>query len=379
VEKLNEKGYAFDVIRKRGMLADRTDVDDHFINSIVNELEAINDKIKIADVIRVMESEHCVNVDPFKVFREKMEKMPLKVGPVAETVSCIKLDRHALGYERLIKKWLGGIMGTICGSFSVMALVLVSKRQKIGKTLFFNNLLPDDLKHYLKWGTIDESRDGLIDLCNYLLYVDDEWTGKSKTEAATLKRLMSVDYITVRKMYGKTDERRKKIANLAGTGNESEVINHDFSGNRRIIPVRVESIDIERFLKINKDEVFRELYERQKADPTWWHLTDEDIQLLNSDTQENTAIDPYQDAVLTYTAPDPDGHVSISEIEAHIAAMNRAYRTNPFKLGRALAAEYGPSVQTRIDGQNRRVYPVRLGYPGTDFKNLYEFKQEALQ
>lgn len=378
VDKLNEKGVVFDTIRKCGMLPGGKRVDDHFLNSVALECEAINDKIKTTDVLKVLESKFSTNFDPLNAYREKMEAMPPKVGPLAEMVSCIKHD-HAPGYERLIEKWLGGIMGTICGSHSIMVLILVSKQQGIGKTQFFDNLLPDDLKHYKKFAKIDDSRDGLIAMTENLLIIDDEWAGMTQKEAGAFKRLVSNPEIKVRKMYGLADEEGRRIAIYAGTGNESEVIPHDDSGNRRIIVIRVEYIDIERYLQINKDEVFRELYERQKADPTWWHLTKEDIKLLNEDTQENTAIDPYQDAVYTYTAKDENEHVSFSEIEAHIKLYNRAYQPSTSKLSRALTAAYGSSVQKKKEGVNVRGYPLRLVYPGSEFKNFYELKQEALQ
>jgi predicted P-loop ATPase len=92
-----------------------------------------------------------------------------------------------------------------------------------------------------------------------LLILDDEFSGKSKQDAKKMKRLLSASHFDLRPPYGAENVQLKRIAVLAGTCNETEVLN-DPTGNRRFIVFDVqERMDWGLFNSIDKEQLFAQL------------------------------------------------------------------------------------------------------------------------
>ena len=332
---------------------------DSDVAQITLKARGVSKGISDSDTMRVLHGNIIPSYHPFYAYLEYIANLPLKPGTVDNFISCLKLDNHHPEYlQRIVKKWFGGLMGTLYGNYSVMTLVFVGA-QGNGKTTFFRNLLPDALSKYFAESDIKDDKDVCARMCSNLILYNDEFTSKNKTEASEFKKMSSADKFTYRKPYGRMDITNKRIACLCGSANESDVIS-DHTGNRRIIPVRLRHIDRETLEKIHIDDFYRELLDMHKADPVWWYLSPEDIKLMNDDTVQNTAVDEDEERVSKWTALDPLGHVSATEVAAHIADRDRAYRPNIHKLGRALNKVRGSSAQKRIGTQNIRGYKIRL-------------------
>jgi hypothetical protein len=194
-------------------------------------------------------------------------------------------------------KWLAGVISAAYGEHSPLVLVLCGTKQNTGKTEWFRRLMPPELhKHgrtypdYYAESKLDEDKDAEILMCRKLIIMDDEMGGKSKKENKRFKELTSKQTFSVRKPYGRMSEDLNRLAVLCGTTNDPEILN-DPTGNRRFIPVQVDSIDHSLYNSIDKRELWSEVAKLYKAGLRW-RLSSDDIEYLNKDaisfTEENT-------------------------------------------------------------------------------------------
>lgn len=179
--------------------------------------------------------------------------------------------------EVFMRKWMLSLIAAHFGEAVRTVLVLVGG-QGTGKTEFFRRLLPSRLMSYYGESKLDNGKDDELLMCQKLLLMDDEFGGKSKYDAKKFKEITSKSVFSLRAPYARTNEDYKRLAVLCGTSNDVEVIN-DPTGNTRILPVEVLSIDHELFNSVDKDELFMELYRCYMADEEW-RLTSDEVEYL---------------------------------------------------------------------------------------------------
>lgn len=283
---------------------------------------------------------------------------------------CIQLDHRIYGKDSdflqvYLKKWMLGIISSVYGKYSISVLVLTGG-QGIGKTNFFRNLLPEELQHFYAESKLDEGKDSEILMTKKLIILDDEFGGKSKQDAKKFKDISSKEYFTVRRPYGRASEDLKRLAVLAGTTNEKEILN-DPTGNRRIIPINITGIDHAAFLKINKTELFMELYHEWAADPDKFILTREEVTFLNLRSAENEQGCPEEDLIEKYFRPisskEPSAiFMSNTEIFDLLAGRHPAIKLNARRLGQSLQKLGYEQEIRKVTGQTKRGYYLNQLY-----------------
>lgn len=178
---------------------------------------------------------------------------------------CINSDTGDFNYRlSLLQSWLLGIIESIYnGEPNVLQLILAGK-QNTGKSYFFKNLLPSKLLKYFGLSQLDKGKDDELLMCQLLMILDDEYSGKSKQDAKHLKRLQSAPSFNLRPPYGKKNEKLKRIATLCGTSNETQLLN-DLTGNRRnIIFEIIGKFNFNLYNGISKDQLFAQLVSLHK-------------------------------------------------------------------------------------------------------------------
>ena len=179
---------------------------------------------------------------------------------ILELTKSINSDTGTFDYRRiLLQSWLLGIIETIyVGEVNILQLILAGK-QNTGKSVFFKKLLPPKLSAYLGLSQLDKGKDDELLMCQKLLILDDEYSGKSKQDAKLIKRLLSAPSFDLREPYGKKNVTLKRIASLCATSNETELLN-DSTGNRRnIIFEVIGKFDYQLYNGIDKEQLFAQL------------------------------------------------------------------------------------------------------------------------
>jgi predicted P-loop ATPase len=162
--------------------------------------------------------------------------------------------------KRMLTKWLLGIIEPVyLQEPNILMLVLAGKKQGTGKSWFFRNLLPKPLKNYFAVSQLDQGKDDYILLTQKLLILDDEYSGKSKKDSKQLKYILSANQFDLREPYGKKNVTLQKIATMAGTSNDIQILN-DPTGNRRIIVFEViERCKFDLYNQIDKEQLFAQV------------------------------------------------------------------------------------------------------------------------
>jgi predicted P-loop ATPase len=306
-----------------------------------------------------------VEYNPIKDwFTERAEKKKPE-GELKKLFSCIKYEAEIDGVyvnnylEIFFKKWLLSVVASVFGTHSEMVLVLIGGQGDF-KTKFFRNLLPEELHRYYAESSLDELKDSYILMCEKLIIMDDEFGGKNKQEAKRFKNMLSKSEFSMRKPYGREVEELKRLAVLCGTSNDYDVIN-DPTGNRRIIPVNIVSINKDKYFKVNKEKLWMELYWMWKEIGDEWMLTKEEIEYLNRATARNEAISIEMEAIdMFFITPENAGYVkamTATEIVNYIEGRS-SLRINTTKMGVALKAKGFVKKAKRVGNVIKRVYEV---------------------
>jgi predicted P-loop ATPase len=299
IEYVKSQGLRYNVITQRVEI-NNTDVTDNKENTIFLNAKIMFPKAKVNKdlILSIVHSENIPQINPIVDFIEKNKHLK-PTGNIRKLLECFELktdsSEYALFCAKLIEKWLISIISSIHGTYSLLILVLIGE-QMTNKTNFFRFLLPEDLQRYYGESKLDRDKDDEILMSQKLILVDDEFAGKSKKEAGKLKELSSKQIITARKSYGRNNEDYPRLAVLGGTSNDNDIIN-DHSGNRRVLPIHINSIDFQSYKSIDKTELFMELYWKWREVGDGWMLTKSEVETLNKLTTEFQEISIEEDMI----------------------------------------------------------------------------------
>jgi predicted P-loop ATPase len=178
-------------------------------------------------------------------------------------------------------------------------LVLCGQKQGTGKTSFFRNLLPKELKKYLIEHKIDsKDKDSVYNLVKGLLVLDDEFGGLATKDVKDFKKIADANQIDIRLPYSAYYSKMKRKASLCGTSNDVSILK-DVTGNRRILPANVVSIDYDSMIKLDTDSLWREAFKLWREDFDWKIYSSEDIEFLEKNTNQNLEIMPVEELFFT--------------------------------------------------------------------------------
>lgn len=345
-------------------------LEDKDFSEIYIETKKQYPKVNKNDVLDIIYSK-AVTYNPLKDFIEVNRYLIVEgktKGLISELAACICSDTGLTGdmfdaeYEEyFIRKWFVGMISGIYGNPSPLLLALVGS-QNTGKTEFFRRLFPVEIEKYSAQLKISMEKDGAIAMTKYLMILDDELAGKSKMEEKHLKELTSTRIFTFRPPYGKTCIQRKRLATLCGTTNDDAVLN-DPTGNRRIIPIKVLSIDYEKYNNIDKKALFLEAVRLYEAGETW-ELTHEDIERMGKNTIEHIAENFERELIYKYfDLPETDAELSFAKFMnttdiIQILEKETTQRLIPKRIGMELRMMKFPRIKKRLGTRNLYGYLV---------------------
>ena len=314
----------------RNIEIDTVPLNDIDVNSVFLKCKTFIPKATKELVKSVIFSEFTKNYNPFYDFL--LKNMKIKgTGSIDKLIKSIQTDTE--NHDLFIKKWLTSLMASINGKHSPLVLVLVGG-QNTGKTEWFRRLLPDSLKAYYAEDKLDQGKDSDILMTKKLIIMDDEMGGKSKAEAKMLNRLTSSQTFSIREPYGVVSVDLNRLAMLCGTTNIEGLLS-DPTGNRRILPVRVLSIDHALYNSIDKTALFMEMYHLYNSGYNH-NLTSDEIQLLNESTGEFKAVSQEEDMILKWfelpTSPQNSEFFSSTEILSYIKVRSQV-TLSPVMIG----------------------------------------------
>jgi hypothetical protein len=365
-ELINEYKLRYDVLRKKYTIDIYKDGGEVILESrafatlrtfMKKKYEDLN-KDELKDLVNHLD---IPSFNPLKDWFEKRVHIRPE-GVIKKFSDSINANEGLIGAdrERFVTKWLVGMVASPHGFHSSLMLVLVGEKQNTGKTELFRRLLPEELTEWYIESKLDAGKDDEIAMCENWIIMDDEYGGKSKREFVKLKDLTSKSKITVRRPYGDANETLTRLAVLCGTTNDKEILN-DPTGNRRIIPVYVDSINFDSINSIDRTELLMEAYHLWKAGYKY-EMTKEDIELLAGKTEEYKVHSVEDELLLKYfeLPNDANKHLcrayTASDIVQYLSTKifggYRIDNSNRAAIGRALAKLGQKRVGVRFPGSN---------------------------
>jgi len=270
------------------------------------------------------------------------------------------IDTDTPGYDMFIRKWLVSLIASIHGKHSPLMLILCGG-QNTGKTEWFRRLLPTVLLPYYAESKLDGDKDSDILMTKKIIILDDEFGGKNKQESKKLKEMTSKQTFSIREPYGRVSVDLMRLAMLCGTTNDLQVLN-DPTGNRRMLPIHVLGINHDLYNSINKSELFMELYNLYCSGYNY-HLTKDEIKLLNQSTGEFQASCMEEELVCKYYALPDESSTQVSEVtSADIISHIKQWSSillSPTKLGLVLKKlGFEQRIVRKGNNSTQRIYRV---------------------
>lgn len=342
---------------------DKQPMTDRDFNSLYLNCKKVVPKVSKDLFISCIESDRTTTYNPVHEFFDKYKKdrpegLIKSLADAIETKTGIKHNGDFPDFcYYFIRKWMIGSVAMWYKHHSPLMLVLAGNIQNTGKTHFFRYILPNELQMYFGEAELSGDKDENLLMCNKLIIMNDEMSNKSKRDITMVKKLCSAQWFNLRKPYGKLSEDFRRLAALAGTSNSLELLN-DPTGNRRIIPIEVLSINHSQYNDIDKRDLWLEAYHAYKAGEEY-QLNNEDIKRLSDSTHEFEEASLEGELVMKYFKPAPD-HISSemltsSEIKAFIEVRTNQ-RLNQRKLGMELKRLGYDQKVVKDEGKTKRVY-----------------------
>jgi len=270
-----------------------------------------------------------------------------------------------------IKKWLLSIIASYEG-YPVRSVLSFVGGQNSGKTEWFRRLLPNNLKKYYAESKLDNGKDDDILMCQKLIVMDDEMGGKSKQDEKRFKELTSKSVFSLRAPYARHNEDFKRLALLCGTSNDPQLIN-DPTGNTRILPIEVLSIDHELFNSIDKDELFMEIYRAYESNEEW-QLTKEELGKLNEVGRDFEQTPFERELILKFFRKNDDNGFSewltATEIKDAIEINSRQKILSMKKFGSELRSCLGNPKNKKINNVVLSRYEVIRTYSSNNTQSI---------
>ena len=179
------------------------------------------------------------DVPAYHPLRHYLEHLPAWDGRdyVGEVARQVSTDAQ---WEWVFRRWLRAMVsgwtggsGDRCVFQNQLAPLLVSERQGLGKSTFCRSLLPPVLRRfYIDKFDINAESHAEKRLGTMALISMDEFDRYSERQMGTLKNLMQLTEVTLRRPHGRSSFVQPRTASLIGTSNFSELLT-DPSGSRR--------------------------------------------------------------------------------------------------------------------------------------------------
>ena len=335
-----------------------SEVSSERLNSIYLRARLIfNSKEVTFDLInRVIFSDFTQEFNPINEYIDRNRYRNGK-GHIDALVRTIKTDSsHA---DIFIRKWCLGWIAAIHG-YPVRSVLTLVGGQNTGKTEWFRRIPPPSLRKYYAESKLDAGKDDDILMCQKLWVMDDEMGGKSKQDEKRFKELTSKSTFSLRAPYGRHNEDYKRLAVLCGTSNEEDIIN-DPTGNTRILPVKVLSIDHEAYNAIDKDELFMECVRAYESGEDW-QLSKEELKMLDAMGTDFETTPFERELILRFFRPRQAGdiasYMTSTDIKDHIETRSRQKIMRTKQFGIELKRIFGSSFSKRVNGFPSKVFEV---------------------
>lgn len=313
------------------------------LRTILRSLKRMGYKKASTSAIRdILDSNFSPNFNPFEEYFMSLEDWDGETDHIAELASLLKITNH----EYLVpwfKKWFVGLVTGLLDAEQVNHQVLVlTGAQGIGKTTFFNVLVPKELRGYYFNGFVNPSnKDAVIQSSECFLITMDELASLKPTSIESLKQLITQKFIRVRRPYAVNPETLDRRASFAGTTNEKTFL-EDSTGSRRFLCFNVESVNLVALKTFDIGKAYAQAFSLYLDGYRYW-FNKEETRLIEENNEEFVVRSQEEELIREYFVPTTPDLLSLkwtaTMVTNHLASKGLIYNSakSVQNIGKALS------------------------------------------
>lgn len=231
--------------------------------------------------------------------------------------------------------------------------------ENIGKSFIEKNILPPELRPYMKVMTPDDQfdKDTYIALSEFILIVFDEFKLTDKT-SRSMKAFITMNDTSLRAAYAHFKKLRKRKASIIGNGNDIQYI-RDYEGNRRYVSVHIIGTKNIYEYPINYEGAYSQALTIISNGDCKFSLTQEETAAIKAHNQEFMITDDCEDAIMTNFRIPADDETGIAMSATDILLEIRAFvptKTTAVDIGTAMTRLHFPS---KTKHKQKKYYVLR--------------------
>lgn len=265
---------------------------------------------------------------------------------------------HDTSYSEAVSKnfWIAMVKRATNPGIKFDNMVILEGAQGLRKSSSLKLIAGE---YYYSIGEDPKNKDFFDNMRGTLIVEVEELDSFRKSEATTLKRILSTEVDQLRVPYGRSKEAFPRTSIFVGTTNKLDYLS-DSTGNRRYWPIQCTSIKFD-YIKENRDQFFAEAYVRAKADECYWEVPTEFLEeiydkRMNENAVDDAASDPWFDRV--YGATIGKSEVDIAEILINDLNFlyNQVKRQDRNRVAKILKHVGFKNINTKINGIQKRTW-----------------------
>ena len=279
--------------------------------------------------------------DPYLEF---LKGLPVWDGHdyIDDLADTVKTDDERY-WKFCLKRWLVGLVGSLADEETVNQIAIIfCGKQGIGKSKWFRNILPPELRKYSSSGFLDpKDKETLIQLSELSIYNMDEVENLKPRHVEAIKELITKPSMYLRRAYTTLSQNYPRRCSFCGTANGINIL-HDITGNRRFLCHNVISVDY-KLQGFNLSQVYAQAYQLFRSGFRFW-LNEEEQKAVEKQNARFRAVSLEEELVTTYFVPCHDGEKGAQRMPAFEIASFLQHRANCGKLaavsiGRVLSSK----------------------------------------
>lgn len=317
---------------------DLTDTD---FNSIRVEMNLDNIPCSKDNLKSILFSNQWEQYDPYKKF---LSDLPEWDGHdyISDLASTVKTDSQAY-WEWCLRKWMVAMVGSLDDDETVNQTALIfCGGQGIGKSTWFRNILPPELRKYSSSGFLDpKDKETLIQLSELCLYNMDEVENLKPQNVEAIKELITKQSMYLRRAYTTLSQNYVRHVSFCGTANGTDIL-HDITGNRRFLCQNVLSIDY-KLEGFNLPQLYAQAYQLFRTGFHFWLDAEEQAKVekhnarFRAESLEEELINTYFESCQT----DDEGtkRMQAQEIVSYLRRKEPYAKISHVNVGRVLSSK----------------------------------------
>ncbi len=329
-------------------------------NSIRVELALMDMPCSKENLKSIIYSNQWELYDPYQEF---LKNLPLWDGHdhIADIAATVKTDDNQF-WEWCLRKWIVAFVGSLDDEATVNQTALIfCGKQGIGKSTWFVNILPKELRSYYSSGYLDpRERETLVQLSELCLYNMDEVENLKPRNIEAIKELITKASMYLRRAYTQLSQNYTRRCSFCGTANGTSIL-HDITGNRRFLCQNVLCIDY-LLNGINLYQVFAQALQLYRTGFRFW-LDNKEQAIVEKHNARFRAMSIEEELITAYFEPCQDGEVGAQRLQAHqiqSCLQGKGYfgRLNPVTIGKVLSSK--GFMQKKTNGISKWIIKERI-------------------